>query len=61
MTSPPIRVEVTCPDCGTTFTDYYRPSINLSLDPDWTEEALDVGPDNVVHLGEPCEGWLSAE
>jgi RNA polymerase sigma-70 factor, ECF subfamily len=23
--------------------------------------ALGVGPDNVVHLGEPCEGWFAAE
>ena len=25
------------------------------------ERALDVGPNNVVHLGEPGEGWLAAE
>jgi DNA-directed RNA polymerase subunit RPC12/RpoP len=41
MTSPPIRIEVVCPQCGTTFSDYYRPSINLSLGEEWSEEALE--------------------
>ena len=32
MTSPPEPIEVTCPDCGHSYVDWYRPSINLSLD-----------------------------
>ena len=32
MTSPPREIEVTCPDCGYVYLDWYRPSINLSLD-----------------------------
>ena len=32
MTSPPREIEVTCPDCGHVYLDWYRPSINLSLD-----------------------------
>ena len=32
MTSPVVEIEVTCPDCGHSYQDWYRPSINLSLD-----------------------------
>lgn len=32
MTSPPREIEVTCPDCGHLCQDWYRPSINVSLD-----------------------------
>ena len=32
MTSPPREITVTCPDCGHIYEDWYRPSINLSLD-----------------------------
>lgn len=32
MTSPPKEIEVTCPDCGHFYLDWYRPSINFSLD-----------------------------
>ena len=42
MTSPPEPIEVTCPDCGHRYVDWYRPSINLSLDDfddDYLEEA----------------------
>ena len=38
MTSPPRLIRVECPNCHTTFEDWYRPSINLSLGDDWTEE-----------------------
>ena len=42
MTSPPREITVTCPDCGHIYEDWYRPSINLSLDDfddDYLEEA----------------------
>lgn len=42
MTLPPAPIEVTCPDCGHRYVDWYRPSINLSLDEsddDYLEEA----------------------
>lgn len=32
MTSPIETVTVTCPDCGENYEDWYRASINLSLD-----------------------------
>jgi DNA-directed RNA polymerase subunit RPC12/RpoP len=41
MTSPPARVELDCPTCGTHFADYYRPSVNLSLGEEWTKEELE--------------------
>ena len=39
MTSPPKQIEVECPACGTVYTDWYRPSINLALD-DFDEDYL---------------------
>ncbi|MCY4115951.1 MAG: hypothetical protein OXF55_03550 [Caldilineaceae bacterium] len=42
MTSPPEVVEIRCPNCGHEYVDWYRPSINLSLDDfddDYLEEA----------------------
>ena len=42
MTSPPESIKVECPDCGHQYFDWYRPSINLSLDDfddDYLEEA----------------------
>ena len=42
MTSPPESIRVECPDCGHLYSDWYRPSINLSLDDfddDYLEEA----------------------
>ena len=42
MTSPPREITVTCPDCGHVYEDWYRPSINMSLDDfddDYLEEA----------------------
>jgi len=32
MTSPPEEIEVDCPKCGQVYSDWYRPSINLTLD-----------------------------
>ena len=40
MTSPPKLVEVDCPRCGDVYETYYRPSINLTLDEDWSEDEL---------------------
>lgn len=40
MTTPPKEVTFTCPDCEHVFEDWYRPSINLSLD-DFDDEYLD--------------------
>lgn len=33
MTSPPEEVLVKCPQCGKIYKDWWRPSINLALDP----------------------------
>lgn len=33
MTSPPEQIEVECPECGVIYEDWYRPSMNLDLDP----------------------------
>ena len=32
MTSPAEEITITCPKCGETYKDWYRPSINLMLD-----------------------------
>ncbi len=40
MTSPPREIEVECPQCGQVYVDWYRPSINLTLD-DFDEEYLE--------------------
>jgi ribosomal protein S27E len=32
VTSPPEQITVKCPGCGRTYTDWWRPSINLTLD-----------------------------
>ena len=40
MTSPPRQIEVQCPGCQKIFKDGYRPSINLSLGENWTEEEI---------------------
>ncbi|MGH2787211.1 MAG: MJ0042-type zinc finger domain-containing protein [Actinomycetota bacterium] len=37
MTSPAEKVTVRCPRCGHVFDDWYRPSMNLDLDP-WADE-----------------------
>ena len=41
MTSPPRKIQVECPKCGTTYDDWYRPSINLDLE-GWDENDPDV-------------------
>lgn len=40
MTSPSYKIEVQCPQCGKVYEDWYRPSINLTLD-DFDEEYLE--------------------
>ena len=40
MTSPPTEISVTCPDCGHGYRDWYRPSINLTLD-DFDDDYLE--------------------
>ena len=40
MTSPPEKIQVECPQCGHVYSDWYRPSINLTLD-DFDEEHLE--------------------
>ena len=40
MTSPCKLISITCPGCGATYTDSYRPSINLTLD-DFDDDYLD--------------------
>jgi hypothetical protein len=32
VTSPPERIQVLCPKCGTTHQDWYRASLSLTLD-----------------------------
>ena len=42
MTSPPEKIKIKCPKCGTIYDDWYRPSINLTLDnfdEDYIEDA----------------------
>ena len=41
MTSPPRRVQVECPNCRTSSSDFIRDSINLSLGETWTDEEID--------------------
>ncbi|HUT09378.1 MAG TPA: hypothetical protein VMY42_02690 [Thermoguttaceae bacterium] len=40
MTSPPEQIDVECPKCGQVYSDWYRPSINLTLD-DLDDEYLE--------------------
>jgi len=40
MTSPPKDIQVTCPQCGHIYQDWYRPSINLNLD-DFDDEYIE--------------------
>ena len=42
MTSPIEIITVLCPVCKEEFLDWYRPSINLSLCEECTEEALEM-------------------
>jgi hypothetical protein len=39
MTSPPEQIEVQCPSCRAIYVDWWRPSINLTLD-DFDEEYI---------------------
>ena len=39
MTSPPERIRVECPACGTEFEDWHRASINLNLE-QWDADDL---------------------
>jgi DNA-directed RNA polymerase subunit RPC12/RpoP len=41
MTSPVEEIEVQCPKCGQVYSDWYRPSINLTLD-DFDDEYLEA-------------------
>ena len=41
MTSPPTPAEVACPRCGRRYVAYFRPSINLSLGEEWTDEEIE--------------------
>lgn len=34
MTSPPSPIRVECPKCRTVYDDWYRPSVNATLDPE---------------------------
>jgi large subunit ribosomal protein L7/L12 len=34
VTSPPEQIQIDCPKCGTVYQDWYRPSINATLDPE---------------------------
>ena len=38
MTSPAMQIRVACPSCGVEYDDWFRPSVNLDLDP-WADEA----------------------
>ena len=40
MTTPPRQINVECSDCGHTYKDWYRPSINLALD-DFDDDYLE--------------------
>ena len=45
MTMPPEEITITCPKCGETYKDWYRPSMNLMLDDfddDYIEEMSSV-------------------
>ena len=51
MTMPPEEVLLTCPDCGDTFTDFVRGSINLMLG-DMTEEDVEQNSRSICpHCG----------
>ncbi len=40
MTSPRRKIRIKCPQCGKKYSDWYRSSINLTLE-DWAEEDLE--------------------
>lgn len=41
MTMPPEDIQVICPKCGRQYKDWWRPSINLGLGEEFSEEYLD--------------------
>ncbi len=40
MTSPIKQIRVECPECGKVYDDWYRGSVNLSIDPDFDDAYL---------------------
>jgi hypothetical protein len=40
VTSPPRLVEIECPRCHTLYETFWRPSVNLTLGEDWSDEDL---------------------
>jgi hypothetical protein len=34
LTSPPKQIQIECPECRHEYEDWYRPSINATLDPE---------------------------
>jgi len=40
MTSEPRPIDAICQKCGDLFKGWYRPSINLNLGEEWTEEDI---------------------
>ena len=41
MTSPAVRVGIECPGCRHEYQAWHRPSINLTLGEQWTEEEIE--------------------
>ena len=41
MTTPPRPIDVDCPNCGTRYSGFVRPSINRNLGEDWTTEEIE--------------------
>ena len=41
MTSPVEKISILCPNCGTEYEDWWRPSVNLALD-DFDEEYFEA-------------------
>ena len=46
MTSPPRDITITCPQCGHVYTDWHRPSINVTLD-HFDAEYLDAATSSI--------------
>jgi predicted RNA-binding Zn-ribbon protein involved in translation (DUF1610 family) len=40
MTAPPEDIQVACPNCGTIYNDWWRPSINFSLGEEFDDDYL---------------------
>ena len=41
MTSPAVRIDLTCPQCEHEYEAWYRPSINLTLGEEWSNERIE--------------------